>query len=198
VDSSPLYSYYRGTTPTSLTDHILFTQACHRHPSRAGVWDGSFFSTLSDHRPVLLALQLWILAPSLPTDRFLSRPPSQAPGLDLAHPESVTRFQKLLVESTDTAARTDPTLAGEALLRLSILSSAVTQDLVRPPSKASLSKGRTNFDGWSVVAISLKANHTARATIRGHGTYCRWTTQAHMDADIRRILHMGSPSETTI
>ena len=48
----PLFSYYHGVTPKSLIDHLLLSSSCQGHIAYAGVGCGSFFSSISDHRPV--------------------------------------------------------------------------------------------------------------------------------------------------
>ncbi|OXE36288.1 MAG: hypothetical protein CGW95_08590, partial [Phenylobacterium zucineum] len=187
----PIHSFYRGNTPTSLIDHILLSQACLGHIVRAGVYTGSFFSSISDHRPVVLALSLWTHTPALTTEGLLPRPPTRAPDLDGQNPALVAAYQAQLLTHLPTLEAGDPHHAGAALLTLSTLSASITRDLLRPPRRASLSHGRSRFDGWSPVAISLKANLTALVNIdghlRGHRSYRRWTTQDLMDADIAGI-----------
>ena len=72
----PLYSYYMGGAPKSLIDHILLTQPCQGRLIRAGLYDGSFFGSLSDHRPIVLGLRLWATAsPTFTTSHTLQRHP---------------------------------------------------------------------------------------------------------------------------
>ncbi|OXE37641.1 MAG: hypothetical protein CGW95_00400, partial [Phenylobacterium zucineum] len=136
-------------------------------------------------------LNLWSHTPVLTTEGFLTRPPTRATDLDLHNPTLVTAYQEQLLAHLPTQEVQDPHNAGAALLTLSTLSASVTRDLTRPPGRGNLSRGKTRFDGWSPVAISLKANLTALVTIdghlRGHRTFRRWSTQAHMDADIPGI-----------
>ena len=81
---TPLYSYYHGFNPTSLIDHILLSASCQGHIAYAGVGCGALFSSISDHRPVLLGLCLHNGLPSLEPGRQAAPPAPRVLDLDLS------------------------------------------------------------------------------------------------------------------
>ena len=187
---TPLHSYYQGGTPKSLIDHILLSQASHGLVSTAGVYAGSFFGSVSDHRPVTLALHLWAHAsPILPTTQVLARPATRRADLAIDTPEALLAYQAHLLDHLPPPPTTT-TEAGAALQALSNLSAAWTAEQSQP--RAHLSTGKRRFDGWSPVAIAIKANLTAIVTIqghlRGHGSHRPWKTQQDMDRDPHAII----------
>ena len=58
VAPDPLCSYYMGGAPKSLIAHILLSQPCQGSITRARLYTGSFFGSLTDHRPIALGLKL--------------------------------------------------------------------------------------------------------------------------------------------
>ena len=89
----PLYSYYHGTTPKSLIDHILLSSSCQGHITFAGVGCGAFFGSISDHRPVLLGLRLHNGCPSMSLGTQARPPPRRGLDLDLTQPAQVQAFR---------------------------------------------------------------------------------------------------------
>ena len=186
----PIHSYYMGGAPKSLVDHILLTQPCQGRILRAGLYDGSFFGSLTDHRPIILGLKLWATAsPTFTTSHTLPRPAVRGPELDLTNPELLRDYQAYLL----TTLPSDPPqghTASDALLHLSQASAAWTATrLARhcPPTRK-----RTHFNGWSPEAMALKANLSAVIQIQGHlrgyRGYARWRRQEDMDRDLPGIL----------
>ena len=143
----PLCSYYMGGTPKSLIDHILLTQPCQASLTRVGLLNGSFFGSISDHRPIVLGLKLWATAsPTFTTSHALPRPAVRGPELDLTNHDILRDYQTFLL----TTLPPDPPQwdsASDALLHLSQASVAWTaKRLARhtPPTRK-----RTHFNGWS-------------------------------------------------
>ena len=187
---APLCSYYMGGTPKSLIDHILLTQPCQGSITRAGLYTGSFFGSLSDHRPIVLGLKLWATArPTLTTSHALPRPAVRGPELDLTNAALLRDYQTFLT----TTIPPDPPhgdTASEALLHLSQASAEWTATRLAkhtPPTRK-----RTHFNGWSPEAMALKANLSAIIQIQGHlrgyRGYPRWRRQDDMDRDLPGIL----------
>ena len=85
---SPLFSYHHGVNPTSLIDHILLSSSCQGQIAFAGVGCGAFFSSISDHRPVLLGLHLHNASPSMRLGRQAPNPPPRTLDLDLSQPST--------------------------------------------------------------------------------------------------------------
>ena len=189
--SDPLCSFYLGGAPKSLIDHLLLSQPCCGTITQAGVYTGSFFGSLSDHRPVVLGLTFWESAePTHPTTHALLRPAVRGPELDLANPELVAAYQDHLITllPPTTPRGLD---ASDALLQLSLASAtwlATRLAQHRPPTRR-----RRHFDGWSPTAMALKANLSAllqiQSHLRGYRGHQRWRTQADMDRDLPDILH---------
>ena len=187
---TPVCSYYQGGSPKSLIDHLLLSQPCHGEITRAGVLTGSFFGSVSDHRPVLLGLRLWEGACSaFPSLNALQRPVSRSADLDLSNLPLVQDFQAHLLSSLP-APPANPAEAGEALKQLSIQSASWLAS--RPMRKGHNTHRRRRFDGWSPGAMALKANLAAvleiQAHLRGYGGHPLWKTQADMDSHLPPIL----------
>ena len=158
------------------------------HPSRAV--HGSFFGSLTDHRPIVLGLKLWATAsPTFTTSHALPRPVVRGPELDLTNTALLRDYQTFLTTSLPPASPQGDT-ASAALLHLCQASAAWTATrLARhtPPTRK-----RTHFNGWSPEAIALKANLSAIIQIQGHlrgyRGYPRWRRQDDMDRDLPGIL----------
>ena len=173
----PLCTFFQGGTPKSLIEHLLVSQPCRGEITRAGVLTGSFFGSVSDHRPVLLGLRLCSSFPSL---NALQRPASQLVDLDLSNSLFVRDYQAHLL-SCLPAPPGNSMEAGEALKQLSL-----------SPHKGHNTHRRRRFDGWSPGAMALKANLAAvieiQAHLRGHGGHRPWQNQADMDGHLPPIL----------
>ena len=187
----PLCSYYMGGAPKSLIDHILLSQPCQGSLTRAGLYTGSFFGSLTDHRPIIIGLKLWATAsPSFRTDHALARPAVRGPELDLTNPDLLREYQAYLI----TTLPLDPpqgATASDALHHLSRASAAWIDSKLarhRPPHRK-----RKYFDGWSPTAMALKANLSAilqiQGNLRGYRGHARWRRQDDMDRDLPGILH---------
>ena len=188
---TPVCSFYQGGSPKSLIDHLLLSQPSHGEITRAGVLIGSFFGSVSDHRPVLLGLRLWEGACSaFPSLNALQRPASRSVDLDLSNLSLVREYQAYLLSSLP-APPANPAEAGEALKQLSIQSASWLSS--RPSRKGHNTHRRRRFDGWSPGAMALKANLAAvteiQAHLRGYGGYPLWKHQAEMDIHLPPILH---------
>ena len=186
----PLHSYYMGGAPKSLIDHILLTQPCQGRILRAGLYDGSFFGSLTDHRPIVLGLKLWATAgPTFTTNHTLQRPAVRGPELDLMNPELIRDYQAYLLTTLPPEPPQGHT-ASDALLHLSQASAAWTATRLarhRPPTRK-----RTHFNGWSPEAMALKANLSAviqiQGNLRGYRGHSHWRRQDDMDRDLPGIL----------
>ena len=133
VDTTdPLCSFYMD---------FLLSQPCCGTIAQAGIYTGSFFGSISDHRPVVLRLTFWESAePTHPTAHALIRPAVRGPELDLTNPELVAAYQgHLLTFIPPTAPRGLD--ARDALLQLSLASAnwlvtRLAQHRPAPPSTA--------------------------------------------------------------
>jgi len=142
--TDPIHSYYRGSAPTSLIDHILITQACHGAVLSAGVFTGSFFGSLSDHRPVTLGINLaGHLAPACPTSQPLRRPLSRPIDLDLATEGPLLAYQQRIAVTLPPV----PFTAQEARDALRLLSFNSAAAVAPPTNRKGLSHGNKRFDG---------------------------------------------------
>ena len=159
--------------------------------TRAGLYTGSFFGSLSDHRPLVLGLKLWATTgPSYRTDYALSRPAVRGPELDLTNPDLLRDYQAYLLTTLPIDPPQGPT-ASDALHQLSRASAAwIDGRMARhcPPHRK-----RKYFDGWSPDAIALKANLSALPQIQGHlrgyRGHARWRRQDDMDRELPGILY---------
>ena len=201
TSTTPMASYYQGGAPKSLIDHILLTQPCQGLIVRGGILTGSYFSSISDHRPVLLGLTLWDTAlPAHRADHALSRPPTRTADLDLSHPESVQAYQDhmagLIPPHPPTADN-----ASQELHRISLASAAWAATRGRPNGTRRRRHRRAQFDGWSPQALALKANLMAVTRIQGHLRGYRghklWRTQLDMDRDLPGILNLWQDAVTS-
>ena len=177
-------------TPKSLIDHILLSQPSQGDLSRAGVLTGSFFGSISDHRPVLLGLRLWEGAgAAFPSLNALQRPPVRSIDLDLTNKPLVREYQAYTLSHLPDKP-TDPVAASEALRHLSLQSAAWLSS--KPAKAGHHTHRRRRFDGWSPGAMALKANLTAvidiQAHLRGYGGHSPWRVQADMDRHLPPIL----------
>ena len=89
----PLFSYYHRVTPKSLIDHLLLSSSCQGHIAYAGVGCDAFFSSISDHRSVLIGLQLHNGHPSMSLRLQTSGSPRRTVDLDLTQPLQVTAYR---------------------------------------------------------------------------------------------------------
>ena len=187
----PLFSYYQGVTPKSLIDHLLLSSSCQGHIAYAGVGCGAFFSSISDHRPVLLGLHLHNGQPALRLGHQATDPPRRPVDLDLVQQPQVAAYRAhtegLLTNLNGACTPED----ASAMLRSLCLDSAawVQAQGLRTATK---SWGRRHYDGWSPPAMALKAQLVALTTIQGHLQGCRghslWNSQARMDQNLPGIL----------
>ena len=187
----PLYSYYHGSTPKSLIDHILLSSSCQGQISYTGVGCGAFFGSISDHRPVLLGLRLHNGRPSMSLGKQVRHPPRRGLDLDLNQDAQIQAFglhtTTLLHDIPQTCS------AEEASAHLQTLC-VRTADWVHAQGSraATRSAGRRHYDGWSPPAMALKAQLVALTTIHGHLHGHRghrpWRTQAQMDQDLPPII----------
>ena len=187
----PLYSYYHGTTPKSLIDHILLSSSCQGHITFAGVGCGAFFGSISDHRPVLLGLRLHNGCPSMSLGTQARPPPRRGLDLDLTQPAQVQAFRlhatTLLHDIPQSCSSEE---ASTCLQMLCVKTAAWVQD--QGSRAATRSTGRRHYDGWSPPAMALKAQLVALIVIQGHlhgyRGHRQWHTQTHMDQDLPAIL----------
>ena len=187
----PLYSYYHGVTPKSLIDHLLLSSSCQGHIAYAGVGCGAFFSSISDHRPVLLGLQLHNGHPSMRLGLQTPGSPRRPVDLDLTQPLQITAYRSYtegLLTTLPLSRSADE--ASTALRTLCLDSAAWLQ--AQGGRKASRSVGRRHYDGWSPPAMALKAQLVALTSIHGHlhgyRGHVRWLTQERMDATLPGII----------
>ena len=187
----PLYSYYHGTTPKSLIDHLLLSSSCQGHIAFAGVGCGAFFGSISDHRPVLLGLQLHHGQPSMTLGKQASVSPPRSLDLDITQEKLVADYQAY-TEGLLTSIPASPSVeeASSQLQTLCINSAAWLQKQGR--KKAFRSVGRRHYDGWSPAAMALKAQLVALTIIQGHlhghRGHLLWRSQDHMDTGLPRII----------
>ena len=187
----PLFSYYQGATPKSLIDHILLSSSCQGHIAYAGVGCGSFFSSISDHRPVILGLHLHNSQPSMSLGRQATGPSRRAVDLDLTQPNQVAAYRTYTESLLPSLSSTDsPGDASIALRSLCLDSATWLQE--QGQRKASRSSGRRHYDGWSPAAMALKAQLVALYRISGHLHGYRghpvWHSQSRMDSALPSIL----------
>ena len=186
----PICSYFQGGTPKSLIDHILLSQPSQGDITRAGVLTGSFFGSISDHRPVLLGLRLWegagVVFPSL---NALQRPPVRSFDLDLTNKTLVREYQAYTPSHLPDKP-TDPLAASKALQQLSLQSAAWLSS--KPVKTGHRTHRRRRFDGWSPGAMALKANLAVvidiQAHLRGYGGHLPWRVQADINRHLPPIL----------
>ena len=198
--SHPICSYFQGGTPKSLIDHILLSQPCQGHITRAGVLTGSFFGSISDHRPVLLGLRLWEGAGvAFPSLNALQRPPVRSTNLDLTNTKLVRDYQAYTLSHLP-AKPADPLAASDALRQLSLQSAVWLSS--KPSRTGHHSHRRRRFDGWSPGAMALKANLAAvydiQAHLRGYGSRPPWRVQADMDRHLPPILRAWERTVTAL
>ena len=168
TSTTPLASFYQGGAPKSLIDHILLTQPCQGRIVRGGILTGSYFSNISDHRPVLLGLTLWDTAlPAHGTAHTLPRPPTRTADLDLSQPATVQAYQDHMTSLIPTSPPTADN-ASDELKRLSLASAAWAATRGRTDVRHKRRRRRQHFDGWSPPALALKANLMAVTRIQGH------------------------------
>ena len=187
----PLFSHYQGATPKSLIDHILLSSSCQGHIAYAGVGCGSFFSSISDHRPVLLGLHLHNSQPSMSLGRQVPGPTRRAVDLDLTQPNQVAAYRTytegLLPAIPSTVSPGD---ASSALQSLCLASATWLQE--QGQRKARRSSGRRHYDGWSPAAMALKAQlvalHNIYGHLQGHRGHPVWHSQARMDSALPSII----------
>ena len=188
---APLFSYYHGVTPKSLIDHLLLSSSCQGHIAYAGVGCGSFFSSISDHRPVLLGLQLRNGQPSMSLGRQTSGSPSRIVDLDLTQPPQVAAYRSYTEGLLTNLPRSHTAEEASTALRTLCLDSAAWLQ-VQGHRKASRSTGRRHYDGWSPPAMALKAQLVALSSIHGHihgyRGYALWRTQDRMDMTLPGII----------
>ena len=152
---------------------------------------GAFFGSISDHRPVLLGLQLHLGQPALTLGKQVTAPAPRAIDLDLTQATQVTAYR----DFTDGLLRTlPPPLTPEdasAQLRSLCLDSASWLQ-AQGRKKTLRSTGRRHYDGWSPAAMALKAQLVTLITIQGHlhghRGHSPWSTQRHMDLALPAIV----------
>ncbi|OXE35754.1 MAG: hypothetical protein CGW95_11955, partial [Phenylobacterium zucineum] len=189
---NPLYSYYHGGTPKSLIDHILLSQGASGHITKAGVSTGSFFGSISDHRPLLLGLSLRGALPGRSTIHALQRPPLSSPDINLADKSLVAHYQTHMASITPTTNPLNSQQASATLHSLSLAPSAwLASDQHRNKPHA---PKRKHFDGWSPTAMAYKYNLMAiydiHSHLRGYHGARRWSTQNHMNSGIYPIIDL--------
>ena len=193
----PLFSFYQGVTPKSLIDHLLLSSTCQGHIAFAGVGCGSFFSSISDHRPVLLGLHLHNSQPSMLLGRQVGDSPPRTVDLDLTQPTQVSAY-RAFTESLLPSLPPSPS-PGEASLTLrSLCLDSASWLQTQGRRKAHRSTGRRHFDGWSPAAMALKAKLVALTSIyghlHGHRGHPVWHSQARMDVALPRIIAIWEAS----
>ena len=201
TSTTPMASFYQGGAPKSLIDHILLTQPCQGRIARGGILTGSYFSNISDHRPVLLGLTLWDTAlPAQRADHALSRPPTRTADLDLTRPETIQAYQDHIASLIPPGPPTADNASAE-LQRLSLASAAWAATRGCPDGHRKRRPRRKHFDGWSSEALALKANLMAVTRIQGHIRGYRghrlWRTQTDMDQDLPGILTLWQTTVTS-
>ena len=178
-------SFYSGLRPVGLIDHIFLSQSYPGLVSLTALDDGSFWSTISDHRPILLGLS----SPALQVRR-LGRPVTRPnwPKTEVpSQPPLLRQYQAQLVDRP-LMPITDTSSSAEYLFQVCVDTAAIAASL-SPPSA---NKGKRWKDGWSPPMMCLKANLEALWQIWGHlrGTGGRhiWKSQADMDTNLEQIL----------
>ena len=123
--------------------------------------------------------------------KHIPNPPRRGLDLDLAQQDLVNAYR--LHTEGQLLANPMPSLPGDAstiLQKLCLDSASWVQEQGR--QKATRSKGRRHFDGWSPPAMALKANLVALIKIQGHlhghRGHSPWSTQLQMDRDLPAII----------
>ena len=178
-------SFYSGLRPVGLIDNFFLSQSYPGLVSLTALDDGSFWSTISDHRPILLGLSL-----SAFQARRLGRPLTRPnwPKTEVPSQPTLLRQYQAQLEDRPAEPISDPPSSARYLFQVCVDSTAVAASL----APASVSKGKRWKDGWSPPMMCLKANLEALWQIWGHlrGTGGRslWKTQADMDTHLEQIL----------
>ena len=154
--------------------------------------DGSFWSTVSDHRPILLGLSL-----KGASHRCLGhslKRPSWGKVEVPATPALLQQYQAQLTDRPSVPVTDVPTSCAY-LYQVSVDSVAIAAALTPAPR----TRGKRWKDGWSPPMMCLKANLEVLWHIWGHlrGTsgHTIWRTQADMDNMIHKVL---APWETRV
>ena len=181
----PLASFYAGLRPVGLIDHGLISHSFMGLVTLSALDDGSFWSTVSDHRPILLGLSL-----TGASHRHLGHPlkrPSWGKVEVPSTPALLQQYQAQLMDRPSIPV-TDVTTTCSYLYQVSVDSAAIAAALTPAPRL----KGKRWKDGWSPLMMCLKANLEVLWHIWGHlrGTsgHTTWRTQVDMDNMIQKVL----------
>ena len=176
---------YSGLRPVGLIDHIFLSHSYPGLVSLSALDDGSIWSTVSDHRPVLLGLT----SPGLQSRR-LGRPLTRPTWPKTEVPSLPSLLSQYKAQLTDMPAPpvTDTASSSDYLLHVCVDSAAISATL-SPTSKG---KGKRWKNGWSPPMICLKANLEALwhiwGYLRGSGGRPKWRTQSDMDTQMESML----------
>ena len=188
----PLASFYAGLRPVRLIDHGLISHSFMGLVTLSALDDGSFWSTVTDHRPILLGLALF--GASL---RQLGTPLKRPPWgkVDVpAIPALLQQYQAQLADRPCIPVSDAPTTY-QYLFQVSVDSAAMALALTPAPRP----RGKRWKDGWSPIMMCLKANLEVLWHIWGHLRGSRghtlWRTQTDMDTTLHKIL---APWETLV
>ncbi|OXE34948.1 MAG: hypothetical protein CGW95_16845, partial [Phenylobacterium zucineum] len=148
-NSPPPATFYSGLRSIGAIDNILLSSSCPGVVTKAAVVDGSFWSTITDHRPPILGIHLGPAAVAAITGQRArpSFPRVEAPAVAAARTAYQTRLSTLLPDSPCSSSET----ASEFLFSVSLRSADWAAALL-PASNA---RPRRWKDGWSPTMICL-------------------------------------------
>ena len=190
--AATLVTYYAGLRPCSWIDHILTLRAAADLMTGFGIGDGTFWTTVSDHRPVLGVLRgaavdlsaAGARGPRCNPLRPLSKPLGKCPGDQASFKAAMTKHLPDLVARLSTPLPSEA--AGQLLLDIS---EASVRAVPRHPGRQQV---RQRYkDGWSLRLLALKAQMEAVVAIDRRATprnrYKTWRTDQERSAGIQSI-----------
>jgi len=153
----------REGTPVSWIDHGFIHRSSFCYPSGGGTLEGGFWSTITDHTPIVLAFR----DPSLRIAEAMVHGPAVIPStpvrIDLdSHPRALSEYRDNIAASCPPPLPldADPASKADRLLKLSELSVAAVPD---PPTRRS--RRHRYYNGWSPLLIAIKAHLLALSAI---------------------------------
>ena len=196
ANSLPIYTYYRGDTPISWIDHILtYGESGRTCLQGVQTMDGSFFNTLSDHRPIMASF-LISGGPKTSKSKQFKMPKWQRKPLtvDLKNDEEVAKIHahlsQFLLDHPPNQERTPPE-AGEYLLSLNKAAVGAIIKVKQGGKPMRKANWKGYKDGWSPTMIALKSQlHALQTMLRhltGRNKHRKWQTTLEAAITIKEL-----------